>query len=582
MALSGSFSQYPVTASYGNFGLYCEWSGSQSYSGNYTDITLKVYVRYWELYVGARSDSTVSINGVSETYTAAAISHDANSDYYKLIKTYTVRVKHNANGKKTGVKLSASWRMSGTYSGVSVGTITASATIDLDAIPVYSLSVSAGTGSSITVNRTSSGFGGTGNLSNGATLYTGDKLKITFTPSTNYAIHTHKVNNTTFTSGNTHTVSGNVSVVSTAQVLASSVGATNANIGAVSTITITKYNTSYYHTLQYSFGNLSGYITSSGGVSSNASKFSETSVPFTIPTSFYAQIPNAKTGKCTITCKTYSSSSSSTQLGNATTCQITVTATGSPSVNGTVVDTNATTIALTGNANKLIRYKSTAVATISATAQNSSTISTKYINDIAPNSSNQRTFSGVSTTSFVFKATDSRGYTGQKTVTPAMVSYINLTLNPIITRPTPTGSEIKMTFTGDYYRGSFGAYSNTLKIQYRYRESTSTTWSSWATVASTNYSIGTQTYSTPSAISLGTNFDYQKSYVFQVRATDGTEDYPLSTVTKTVTVQRGIPVFDWGEDDFEFHVNVKISDGSLKIGNTTITEAQLQSLLALL
>jgi len=47
-------------------------------------------------------------------------------------------------------------------------------------------------------------------------------------------------------------------------------------------------------------------------------------------------------------------------------------------------------------------------------------------------------------------------------------------------------------------------------------------------------------------------------------------------------MQKGTPIFDWGEDDFEFHVNVKISDGTLKIGNTTITEAQLQSLLALL
>ncbi len=447
----------------------------------------------------------------------------------------------------------------------------------------FSLSISAGTGSTITVKRTSSAAGlSTGNLSNGATIYKNDKLQISFAANTNYALKTRTVNGSTFTSGSTHTVSGNVTVASTAQVLASNVGATNANIGSVSTITVTKYNPTYYHTLQYSFGNLSGYITSSGGVSTSASKFSGTSVAFTIPSTFYAQIPNSKTGKCTITCKTYSSSSSTTQLGNATTCQITVTATGAPTVSGTVVDTNATTIALTGDANKLIRYKSTAVATISASGNNSATIASKYINNVVPNSSNQRTFSRVSATSFVFKATDSRGYQATKTVSPTMVDYINLTLNPVISRPTPTGSEITMTFTGDYYRGSFGAYSNTLKIQYRYRESSSTTWSSWTTIASTNYTISTQTYTTSSPISLGTNFDYQKAYMFQVRATDGTADYTLSTVTKAVTVQRGIPVFDWGEEDFEFHVNVKISDGTLKIGNTTITEAQLQSLLALL
>ena len=59
MALSGSFYNYPTSS----FGLYCEWSGSQSKIGNYTDVTLKVYLSYYTLEVGARADSTVSING---------------------------------------------------------------------------------------------------------------------------------------------------------------------------------------------------------------------------------------------------------------------------------------------------------------------------------------------------------------------------------------------------------------------------------------------------------------------------------------------------------------------------------------
>ncbi len=69
MALSGTFQNYPVSS----FGLYCEWSGVQSVTGNYTDITLNVYLSYYTLDVGARSDSTISVNGVSETYTVPAI-----------------------------------------------------------------------------------------------------------------------------------------------------------------------------------------------------------------------------------------------------------------------------------------------------------------------------------------------------------------------------------------------------------------------------------------------------------------------------------------------------------------------------
>lgn len=44
MALSGTFQNYPVSS----FGLYCEWSGVQSVTGNYTDVTLKVYLSYYK------------------------------------------------------------------------------------------------------------------------------------------------------------------------------------------------------------------------------------------------------------------------------------------------------------------------------------------------------------------------------------------------------------------------------------------------------------------------------------------------------------------------------------------------------
>lgn len=76
----------------------------------------------------------------------------------------------------------------------------------------YTLSISAGTGSTISVKRSSTA------LSNGATINEGEALTITFGASTGYDIATHTVNGTTFTSGSSHTVAGNVSVVSTASV----------------------------------------------------------------------------------------------------------------------------------------------------------------------------------------------------------------------------------------------------------------------------------------------------------------------------------------------------------------------------
>lgn len=120
-----------------------------------------------------------------------------------------------------------------------------------------------------------------------------------------------------------------------------------------------------------------------------------------------------------------------------------------------------------------------------------------------------------------------------------------------------------MSFNGNVYRGSFGAYSNTLTLKYRYRESTSSTYTAWQTVASTNIIYGTSSYSSNKSINLGDEFDYQKSYVFQVQATDGGGGVTLSSVTQTVTVERGIPVFDWGSDDFNVNGDLKLNNVSI-------------------
>lgn len=501
-------------------------------------------------------ETTVSINGTTVYHKDRTYWDSYEFPAKKGSTSGTLKIVHNSDGTKSNVYVSFKTRV---Y--IYEPQEFANAYITLSNIATYTLSISAGTGSNITVNRTASGYAGTGNLSNGARLYYNDKLKITFTPSTNYAISTHTVNNSTFSSGNTYTVSGNVSVKATAQVLASSIGATDANIGSTSTITVTKYNSSYYHSIQYKFGSLSGYITSGGGTQSTEVKFSNTSVAFRIPTSFYAEIPNAKTGKCTITCRTYSSSGSTSVLGNATTCTITLTATGAPDVSGTVVDTNATTVALTGSNSRLIRYKSTATATISAAAKNSSSIVSKFINGSTV-SGNTKVYNNCSETSFVFKAVDSRGYSTSITKTPTVVAYIQLTINPVLLRPTPTGSSITMSFSGDFYRGSFGAATNTLTIYYRYKESGGS-YGSWKTVESTKIVFGSHSYTSSETFSLDDEFNYQKEYQFQIMAVDGTSENPLSTVIKTVIVPRGIPVFDWGENDFNFNVPIMIDNVNL-------------------
>lgn len=445
----------------------------------------------------------------------------------------------------------------------------------------FTLSISAGIGSSITVNRTSSSVGlSTGNLENGAEIYKNDMLKISFTPLENYAIKVATVNDEPVISGNTHTVSGDVNVSATAQILASDIGASDANIESVSTIIVTKYNPAYYHTLQYSFEGISGYITSAGGTSTTAEKFSETSVAFLIPPSFYAQIPNAKTGECTITCRTYSNFDSDIPLGNATTCKFTVTASPSvcsPIITATVQDANSTTIALTGDSSVLIRYRSTALCTIDAVPKNSASILTVNIGGSAQTTDTvdgvttaTRSYNSVSDTTFYFEATDSRGYSSTASETPTMIAYIQLTCNPTIYRPNPTGNSIKMSLSGNLFRGSFGAYSNTLTLQYRWKE-VNGGYGPWNTIDDSSITKGISSYRSAEDITLGEEFDYRKDYTFQIRAMDGADGYTLSTVSKTVQVNRGIPIFDWGENDFNVNValmlnNVNILDIMYPVG----------------
>lgn len=73
---------------------------------------------------------------------------------------------------------------------------------------------------------------------------------------------------------------------------------TSAEMGSNVTINLKRATDSFTHTLTYSFGKSSGTIGTSVG----------TSVIWSIPSDLAAQIPNAVSGTCVITCKTYNGS----------------------------------------------------------------------------------------------------------------------------------------------------------------------------------------------------------------------------------------------------------------------------------
>ena len=133
MALSGNFSNYGY-AGYSNLGLYVSWSASQSIVGNYSDVTLDVYVQTYNITVNTRT-VTVNVFGVEKTFTSNSIS-DKNSTWDKQkLGSITVRVEHNSDGTKNGT-IEVTYPIAATIGGTSVSSMTAtSSEITLNTIP---------------------------------------------------------------------------------------------------------------------------------------------------------------------------------------------------------------------------------------------------------------------------------------------------------------------------------------------------------------------------------------------------------------------------------------------------------------
>lgn len=343
---------------------------------------------------------------------------------------------------------------------------------------------------------------------------------------------------------------------------ASSIAGTAAAVGGTSIIVINRKANTFTHSVAVAFGGISGYLDDNGNIVSAEKKLSKTTLSFTIPNSFYQQIPDAPSGTCWLTCKTYAGNQ---QIGEAQACKFTVTADRtvcSPNVFGTVVDINQKTIALTGNANRLIKHASTARCTISSTPKNAAYIKEEKIAGVALQNAKTLDIPNVEISSVSFYAKDSRGYSGEYAAPVDMIPYIKLTSNPSAKRTDPTSGRAQLTVTGSYYRGGFGAKNNSLTIQYRIGS---------GTVVEVPSVIGNNNdYS--AKIDL-TGLEYTKSYSIEVLVSDA-----LTTITKTVTLGKGTPVFDWGENDVSFNVPIsfpcanKVMVNELRFdANTTVS-----------
>jgi hypothetical protein len=149
---------------------------------------------------------------------------------------------------------------------------------------------------------------------------------------------------------------------------------------------------------------------------------------------------------------------------------------------------------------------------------------------------------GIEKDAVTFFAQDSRGYTGEMTVQKTMIPYVRLSCHPVAKRTDPTSGKAMLTVTGDCFFGSFGKVENVLEVAYRIGNGP---WQQMTAETEENR------YTARAELE---NLSYTSSYPVEVQAKD-----KLQTVTMTLVLGKGVPVFDWGENDFAFHVPVRLA-----------------------
>lgn len=333
----------------------------------------------------------------------------------------------------------------------------------------------------------------------------------------------------------------------------------NVYIGENTTINVNRKSSSFTHTITYEFGNLGGTI---------VTKSSSANVPWTIPESFYNEMPNTSQKNIVLYITTYNDNN---QVGERKAIAFTLRTRESvckPDITANFEDINTDTLALTGDDTKLINGHSTVEVSYTATPKKSATISNVTV---AGENATSNPYTFIPTTlnagqNFVVRAIDSRGYTNDKifinNTDYTFIDYIAPTSSVTLKRKAPTSDELLISFSGNYFNNTFGAVNNELVITWKYREYKQYNPDNWTTggalLLDTDYVLKGNSYHSgdnadyEEEISLGNLFDYRKDYEVELTITDKLE---TSSVIKIGL--KGIPIINWGKDFFNVNGDIR-------------------------
>lgn len=224
-----------------------------------------------------------------------------------------------------------------------------------------------------------------------------------------------------------------------------------------------------------------------------------------------------------------------------------------PAVTATVTDSNPVTAALTGDpAGTLVRYCSDAVVEAVCVPQKGAQMQQYQLSyNGKVYRENPITLQGVESGLFILTATDSRGNTTTLPVQRSVIPYVKLTCdldNPKI----DVSGNVTVRVSGNWFGGAFSTgRENSLLAQVRWKESgadwTEEQWKEMVAVPNGD------AYTAVCDLTIA-NFDNRKAYVFQARAIDA-----VTEVLSGECTARSLPIFDWGEKDFNINGELTIN-----------------------
>ena len=215
-----------------------------------------------------------------------------------------------------------------------------------------------------------------------------------------------------------------------------------------------------------------------------------------------------------------------------------------------IEDVDKDTLILTGGNNNYIKGYSDLKVTLNADVKKVADIESynvKLGEDIKTGS--EIVFTDIQSNNLFIECKDNRGlydtYQSQDNIN--IINYFRPTISAkgIIEMEEETTAKVNIVISGTFFNDNFGVVDNNIDVFINYTGA-----DDWVSLTDDLY-INGNNYSVEFNIN---NLDYLKSFVYQVKV----EDKLDSSETNSYTLKM-LPVFDWGENDFNFNVPIMIN-----------------------